>query len=701
VAGKITEMIDIGNPLEDGDLIEIADDPAGTPLTRKSAISRIWDYMWDKKYPRTAGEIAASVTPVDYSYPPGHLYRYVVNVTPGTTDLLTGFNAAHDSFDETDDDRYGAIIRFPADRCFFSDTLKISKRVFLKGEGRGEQNDTAGTQLIFPKDIDCIRIYSSVVGDGPPGTTSGAWTTIEDLMIWAKDYGTAVSGIGIHATATPFLNRVGVRNVGGHGIYIAGGQVPGLANEWSVTNCFVKSIGGDCIHVFGNDANAGHSLNNDYSDAPNGWSIWDESGLGNLYESDHMNNNGVGTVHTSGGSNESMFLYCYAEQAGSNGHEIAPPAMIIGGYLAKSPPYPKLDITGDGSGAAGTVLTNVSGVVTGVHMTNYGSGYTTASAAIDYGVGTGSGATFSTSIVNGGVDSVNVTAGGAGHGVKAAYTAIFIAAQGGWRCWNGFDVEMSPGGTQGRLEIGFPDIPLSVKMLDEATKLECFKWNSVRGCHDTQVGGVVAERIVTSASTGSTGGRSSSLDPGSVMFPAGLWLGFDANGRHLSVASAMPTSGEYAEGDIVFYSNPTDLGTSSPYIILGWIRRITGTNHVLGTDWSEMRVLIGDIAPYRQGVIDETTTARTLAASDENQLIRCTNASAVTITLPLNATVAIEVGAKFWIEQANTGLVTVSPAASVTLNLPGATAGTTVEQHRTLWVQKVTTDVWHMGGDFS
>ncbi len=48
-------------------------------------------------YPRTAAEIAASVTPVNYVYPPGHVERYSTNTTPGTTDMSAAFLAAFKS----------------------------------------------------------------------------------------------------------------------------------------------------------------------------------------------------------------------------------------------------------------------------------------------------------------------------------------------------------------------------------------------------------------------------------------------------------------------------------------------------------------------------------------------------------------------------------------------------------------------------
>lgn len=45
-------------------------------------------------YPRSADEIAASITPVNYWYPYGYVDRYGTNTTPGTTDMSSAFNAA-------------------------------------------------------------------------------------------------------------------------------------------------------------------------------------------------------------------------------------------------------------------------------------------------------------------------------------------------------------------------------------------------------------------------------------------------------------------------------------------------------------------------------------------------------------------------------------------------------------------------------
>jgi hypothetical protein len=59
--------------------------------------------------------------------------------------------------------------------------------------------------------------------------------------------------------------------------------------------------------------------------------------------------------------------------------------------------------------------------------------------------------------------------------------------------------------------------------------------------------------------------------------------------------NSCPTSGTWTYGDFIENSDLTEQGTAgSKYIILGWKRRVTGSNNVLGTDWFECRVLTGN-----------------------------------------------------------------------------------------------------------
>jgi hypothetical protein len=61
------------------------------------------------------------------------------------------------------------------------------------------------------------------------------------------------------------------------------------------------------------------------------------------------------------------------------------------------------------------------------------------------------------------------------------------------------------------------------------------------------------------------------------------------------ILAAMPASGAFVAGDFVRKAVPAEVGTAgSKYMVVGWTRITTGTNHVLGTDWLEERVLTGN-----------------------------------------------------------------------------------------------------------
>ena len=82
--------------------------------------------------------------------------------------------------------------------------------------------------------------------------------------------------------------------------------------------------------------------------------------------------------------------------------------------------------------------------------------------------------------------------------------------------------------------------------------------------------------------------------------------------------------------------------------------------------------LIGSVAINAQ-----TGTTYTFAASDSfNTLVTLTNASAIAVTIPTNATTAFPVGTVLNFAQTGAGQVTVSGASGVTVTSIGATAAT-------------------------
>lgn len=70
---------------------------------------------------RTAPEIAAGVTPVNYAYPPGYVYRYGTNANPGTTDMTVAINTAADVCRQG---KYTLVL--PPETCLVSSSLNFS-----------------------------------------------------------------------------------------------------------------------------------------------------------------------------------------------------------------------------------------------------------------------------------------------------------------------------------------------------------------------------------------------------------------------------------------------------------------------------------------------------------------------------------------------------------------------------------------------
>lgn len=84
--------------------------------------------------------------------------------------------------------------------------------------------------------------------------------------------------------------------------------------------------------------------------------------------------------------------------------------------------------------------------------------------------------------------------------------------------------------------------------------------------------------------------------------------------------------------------------------------------------------------------------------TDANTYQLFENAAACTLTLPLNATIAIPVGSVIAVEQHAVGKVTVAGDAGVTINSRGAVFST-AGQYAVMQCKKVDTDVWTILGD--
>lgn len=551
-------------------------------------------------HPRTAGEIAASITPIDYRYPPGNVMRYgaVADGESGSpTDNLAAFNSARDA--ATTGITYnwrGHKVVIPHGSFYLSDVWDIDRPTHIAGAG-ATCNSVTGvspTLLLWPANKTGIRFRSAVEGGS---ITPSHGSVLRDLTM--KCNSKDATGDGIYTLERVHISRVYVSNFAGHGIFIDSGasEGGGDSNLFSVEYCDVIECGGDGIHVFGADANAGTILNCNFK-SNEGWGIYDGSYLGNTYIGCHVNDNDLGAIKT---TTACVFIGQYIEGWAASGVELGNGTQVYGNFMAITKNYPFIVITGDGSGAA--AVSHVSaGAVSAVQVTAQGSGYTTATVtAIG---GSGSGATFSAVISGGKIVGITVTGGGSGYAGSGNVAARFrsVSENGQGLGLNGpIEISKHVQGKFGNLRLCFAGddilsyMPLGATYAVSMLAEDHVNKTLVASRNGSLAAEYVSRRVLCDGSTTMTGGRSAPPVVGSFFYPQGLWLGDTSAARNIRSAPAMPTSGEYAEGDFVFNTDSTELGSGgSKYEILGWKRKTTGTGHVLNTDWAEMRCLTGN-----------------------------------------------------------------------------------------------------------
>jgi hypothetical protein len=94
----------------------------------------------------------------------------------------------------------------------------------------------------------------------------------------------------------------------------------------------------------------------------------------------------------------------------------------------------------------------------------------------------------------------------------------------------------------------------------------------------------------------------------------------------------------------------------------------------------------------------DQTTSFTMALSSAGNSIGCNSATALTVTVPPNSSVAFSVGAVIELRQTGVGRVTVAAGAGVTLNAADGFLTTRV-QYSTVSLMKIATNTWQISGD--
>lgn len=204
-------------------------------------------------YPRTSGEIAAVVTPTNYWHPPGHVYRYGTNTTPGTTDMTAAINTAADVCREGN-----YVLCLPPEVCFVSSSL-----------------DFSSIRVVGSKDT-AISIQASAAQFNV--ITSAGNSTFENFTVdggW--DSSTAgQSGDTFSLVGSPFAYNIHFYNVNvthnkRRGIYWEGAGYSHMDH----VDCSLSGLHG--IEIFGTGPSQSTTVHisgqSRFSDCPNGYGV--------------------------------------------------------------------------------------------------------------------------------------------------------------------------------------------------------------------------------------------------------------------------------------------------------------------------------------------------------------------------------------------------------------------------------------------
>jgi hypothetical protein len=97
---------------------------------------------------------------------------------------------------------------------------------------------------------------------------------------------------------------------------------------------------------------------------------------------------------------------------------------------------------------------------------------------------------------------------------------------------------------------------------------------------------------------------------------------------------------------------------------------------------------------------DQTGTTYTFVLADAGKVVRGSNASAITITIPMDSAVAFAVGTQIAVEQLGAGQISIAPYSGVTLNSRSSMRKLSA-QYAGAALVKTATDTWWLEGSLS
>ena len=205
-----------------------------------------------------------------------------------------------------------------------------------------------------------------------------------------------------------------------------------------------------------------------------------------------------------------------------------------------------------------------------------------------------------------------------------------------------------------------------------------------------------AAKIATNAAGVSVTGNATFDDNGKAIFGADSDLQIYHDGSHSNITDA-GTGNLRLQGNNLVLQN-SDATKSYSVAVNGGAIDLRHNNSVKMATTSTGIEVSGSVVS-QVGINEQTGTAYTTVLADQSKLVTLTNASAITLTIPANSSVAYPVGTKIDIAQLGAGQVTVVGAGGVTVN---ATPTLKLrDQYSGASCVKTATDTWLLVGDLS